>query len=112
VDIPYVGLFTSQAEIRNNRDRIKKTIAAVMDAVAWQRAKRAEAVRMIASRFRITASEAERSYETIVGILSPDGGIDLKKARGYLVLLGEERVLPENLDAEKLVDFSMLPSPR
>ena len=111
-DIPYVGLFTSQAEIRSNRDRIKKTIAAVMDAVTWQRANRAEAVRMIASRYRISPSEAERSYETIVGILSPDGAIDLKKVRGYLALLGEERVLPENLDAEKLVDFSMLPSPR
>ena len=111
-DIPYVGLFTSQAEIRSNRDRIKKTIAAVMDAVTWERANRAEAVRMIASRFRINLSEAERSYETLVGILSPDGAIDLKKVRGYLALLGEERVLPENLDAEKLVDFSMLPSPR
>ena len=37
-DIPYVGLFTSQAEIRANRERIRRTIAAVMDAVAWQRA--------------------------------------------------------------------------
>ena len=60
---------------------------------------------------RINQSEAERSYETLVGILSPDGGIDLKKVRGYLALLAEERPLPENLDAEKLVDFSMLPSP-
>jgi len=52
---------------------------------------------MIASRYRINPSEAERSYETLVGILSPDGGIDLKKVRGYLALLGEERVLPEVL---------------
>jgi hypothetical protein len=67
---------------------------------------------MIASRFRINLSEAEHSYQTIVGILSPDGAMDLKKVRGYLALLAEERPLPENLDAEKLVDFSMLPSPR
>jgi hypothetical protein len=67
---------------------------------------------MIASRYRINPSEAERSYETIIGILSPDGAIDLKKVRGYLTLLGEERAIPENLDAEKLIDFSMLPSPR
>ena len=73
-DIPYVGLFTSQSEIRNSRDRIRKTISAVLDAVAWQRANRAEAVRMIASRYRINQSAAEHSYETIVGILSPNGG--------------------------------------
>ena len=111
-DIPYVGLFTSQNEIRNNRERIRKTIAAVMDAIAWQRANRAETVRMIEVRFKISRSEAERSYETIMGILSPNGAIDLKKVRGYLALLRDERPLPENLDPEKLVDFSMLPLPR
>ena len=111
-DIPYVGLFTSQAEIRSHRERIRKTIGAVMDAVAWERANRAEASRMIAARFRITPSEAERSYDTVVGILSADGAVELKKVRGYLNLLREERPVPENLEPEKLVDFSMLPSPR
>jgi len=109
-DIPYVGLFTSQAEIRDHREQIRKTIAALMNAVAWQRANRAEAVKMITTRFKINSSEAERSYDTMVGILSPNGAIDLKKVRGYLSLLGEERAVPDNLDAEKLVDFSMLPS--
>ena len=111
-DIPYVGLFTSQAEIRNNRDRVRKTIAAVLDAVAWQRANRTEAVKLIASRYQISQSEAERSYETMTGLLSPDGSINVKKIRGYLTLLGEERPIPEELDPEKLVDFSMLPSRR
>src|SRR5207244_11878267 len=35
-DIPYVGLFTSQAENRNSRDRVKKTIAAVLEGVPVQ----------------------------------------------------------------------------
>jgi hypothetical protein len=83
-----------------------------MDAVAWQRANRAEAVKMIAARYKINPSEAERSYETMVGILSPDGSMDLKKVRGYLTLLREERPIPENLEADRLVDFSMLPSAR
>ncbi|HMF49198.1 MAG TPA: ABC transporter substrate-binding protein, partial [Candidatus Saccharimonadales bacterium] len=95
-DIPYVGLFTSQNEIRNNRERIRKTIAAVMDAIAWQRANRAETVRMIEVRYKISRSEAERSYETIMAILSPNGAIDLKKVRGYLTLLRDERPLPDN----------------
>jgi ABC-type nitrate/sulfonate/bicarbonate transport system substrate-binding protein len=111
-DIPYVGLFTSQAEIRNNRDRVRKTIAAVLDAVAWQRANRTEAVKLIASRYQISQSEAERSYETMTGLLSPDGSVNVKKIRGYLTLLREERPIPEELDPEKLVDFSMLPSRR
>jgi len=111
-DIPYVGLFTSQAEIRGNRERIRRTIAAVMDAVSWQRNNRAEAVKMIASRYKISAGEAERSYESMTAIFSPDGAINLKKVLGYLNILREERPVPEDFDAEKLVDFSMLPSAR
>ncbi|MBM2802461.1 MAG: transporter substrate-binding protein [Deltaproteobacteria bacterium] len=111
-DIPYVGLFTSQAEIRGNRERIRRTIGAVMDAAAWQRANRSEAVKMIASRYKISQSEAERSYDTMTGILSPDGAMNMKKVRGYLNLLREERPIPEDLDPAKLVDFSMLPSAR
>jgi ABC-type nitrate/sulfonate/bicarbonate transport system substrate-binding protein len=108
-DIPYVGLFTSRAEIRSNRDRIKRTLAAVMEAVAWQRANSSAAIKMIAARFKISPTEAQHSYHTMTGLLSPDGSADLKKVRGYLALLREERSVPESFDAEKLVDFSMLP---
>jgi NitT/TauT family transport system substrate-binding protein len=109
VDIPYVGLFTSQAEIRSNRERIRRANAAVMEAVAWQRGNRAEAVKMIAQRFKVTPSEAERSYDTMVATFS-DGSVNIKKVRSYLNLLGEERPVPADIDPEKLVDFSMLPS--
>jgi NitT/TauT family transport system substrate-binding protein len=111
VDIPYVGLFTSQAEVRNNRERIRRTNAAVLEAVAWQRNNRAEAVKLIASRFKVTPAEAERSYDTMVAIFS-DGSVNTKKIRSYLTLLREERPVPEDLDPEKLVDFSMLPGAR
>jgi NitT/TauT family transport system substrate-binding protein len=111
-DIPYVGLFTSQGEIRANRERVRRTIAAVMNAIAWQKNNRAEAVKMIASRYQISAGEAERSYDTMVAILSPDGAINMNKVRGYLGLLREERPVPENFEADKLVDFSMLPGAR
>src|SRR4030095_2230133 len=111
-DIPYVGLFTSQMEIRNARDRVKRTIAAVMEAVSWQRTNRSGAVKMIALKFKVSQSEAEQSYDTMTGLLSIDGGIGVKKVRGYLNLLREERPISDALDPEKLVDFSMLPSIR
>ena len=109
-DIPYVGLFTSHAEIRGNRDRVRRTIAAVLNAVEWQKSNRTDAVKLIASRYQISSGEAERSYNTMVGLFSPDGAIAMKKVRGYLDLLREERPVAETLDADKLVDFSLLPS--
>jgi hypothetical protein len=67
---------------------------------------------MIVSRFKISAAEAERSYESMTSIFSPDGALNIKKVRGYLNILREERPVPEDFDVEKLVDFSMLPSAR
>ena len=64
---------------------------------------------MIVSRFKISAAEAERSYESMTAIFSPDGALNIKKVRGYLNILREERPVPEDFDVEKLVDFSMLP---
>jgi ABC-type nitrate/sulfonate/bicarbonate transport system substrate-binding protein len=111
-DIPYVGLFTAQAEIRANRERIRRTIAAVMNAIDWQKNNRPEAVKMIASRYQISTSEAARSYDTMAAIFSPDGAINMKKVRGYLDILREERSVADSFDAGKLVDFSMLPGAR
>jgi NitT/TauT family transport system substrate-binding protein len=39
-DIPYVGLVTSQAQIKNHRASVRRTVAALFDSIAWLRAKR------------------------------------------------------------------------
>jgi hypothetical protein len=83
-----------------------------MDAVSWERANRSDAVKMIAGKFKVSQSEAERSYDTMIGLLSTDGSVGVNKVRGYLNLLREERPISEAVDPEKLVDFSMLPSIR
>ena len=111
-DIPYVGLFTSQAEIRNSRDRIKRTIAAVMDAVSWQRANRSDAVKMIAAKIQ---GEPERSGAVL-------RYYDRSLVYGWQRRRQQSAWVPESLarrtanieavDPEKLVDFSMLPSIR
>ena len=108
--IPYVGLVTSQAEVKSSRDRIQKTIAALLEAVAWLRANRAESAKMIAHKFKVTPAEAERTYETMVGMFTKDGRLDPQVARGYLDVLRQERPVPSDLGPEKLLDFSLLPA--
>lgn len=110
--IPYVGLMTSQAEVKSNRDRVQKTIAALLEAVAWLRANRAESAKMIADKFKVTPSEAERTYETMVAMFTKNGRLDPQVARGYLDVLRQERPVPSDLDPQKFLDFSMLPSGR
>jgi len=112
VDIPYVGLVASQEEVKNHRDRVRKTIAAILEAVSWTRSNRGESVKMIADKFKVTPAEAERTYETMISMLTKDGRLNPKVVRGYMEVLRQERPIPADLVAERLLDFSMLPSGR
>lgn len=112
VDIPYVGLVTSQAEVKTHRDRIQRTITALFEAVSWLRANRGESVRMIGDKFKVTPNEAERTYETMISMFTKDGRLNPKVARGYMDVLRQDRPVPPDLDPQKFLDFSMLPPGR
>jgi NitT/TauT family transport system substrate-binding protein len=110
VDIPTSGLVAARAEVMNHRDRVQKTIAALLEAVTWIRANRTESAKMIAEKFKITPAEANGTYETLVSMFNKDGRLPPKVARGYLDLLRQERSVPADLDPQKFLDFSMLPA--
>ena len=109
LDIPTSGLITSRAEVANHRDRVQKTIAALFDAIAWIRTNRSETSKMIAEKFKITPAEANGTYDTLLSMFNRDGRLPPKVARGYLDILRQERPILADLDAQKFVDFSMLP---
>ena len=111
-DIPYVGVMTSQNEVKNNRETIRRTLAALMESVGWIRANRDESVKMIVGKFKVNQTEAESTYATLAKMLNKDGRLNPKVARGYIDLLRQDRPIPADFDAQKIVDFSMLPSPR
>jgi ABC-type nitrate/sulfonate/bicarbonate transport system substrate-binding protein len=108
-DIPYVGLVTSQNELKTNRESVRRTVTAVMDSVAWLRANRAESVKMIVDKFKVNEQEADGTYATLTRILNKDGRMNPKVARGYLDILRQERSIPVDYDPMKHTDFSMLP---
>ena len=111
-DIPYVGLVTSQNEIKTNRESVRRTVAAVMDSLAWMGTNKAESAKMIKDKFNVTQSEAENTYDTFIKLLNEDGRLNPKVARGYLDILRQERPIPTDFDLQKVVDFSLLPASR
>lgn len=108
-DIPYVGLVTSQNEIKTNRESVRRTVAAVLEALAWLRANRADSVKMIVDKFKVTPQEAEGTYGTLIGIMNKDSRMNPKIARGYLEILRQERSIAADYDPMKHTDFSFLP---
>jgi ABC-type nitrate/sulfonate/bicarbonate transport system substrate-binding protein len=109
LDIPTAGLIATRAEVTNNRDRVQKTIAAVVDAIAWIRNKPPDTANLIAAKFKITVSEANGTYDTLLSMLNKDGRLPLKVVHGYLDILRRERPIPADIDPQKFLDFSMLP---
>jgi ABC-type nitrate/sulfonate/bicarbonate transport system substrate-binding protein len=89
---------------------VQKTIAALLEGAAWVRANRDESVKMIADKFKVTPAEAGRTYETLISLLSKDGQMNTKVARGYLEILRQERPIPADVDPQKFLDFSLLPA--
>ncbi len=112
LDIPTSGLVTSRAEVKDHRDRIQKTIAALFEAIAWIRANRSDTAKMIAEKFKITPAEADGTYETLLSMFNKDGRLSTKAARAYLDILRQDRPLPTDFDPQTFLDFSMLPAPR
>jgi len=109
-EVPYGGLVTSENEIKTNRESVRRTVAAVMESVAWLRARRAESVKMIVDKFKVNQQEAEGTYATLIRILNKDGRLNPKTARRYLEFLRQERPIPADYDPMKHTDFSMLPA--
>lgn len=112
VPIPYVGVVTSQNQIKSNRETVRKALAALMDSVAWIRANRDESAKMIAVKFKVNQTEAEQTYATLVKIMNKDGRLNSKIARGYIDFLRQDRPIPADFDPQKLLDFSLLPANR
>src|SRR5262245_53228975 len=111
-DIPYVGLVTSQTEIKNNRESVRRTVAAVLDSIALLRATRAESTKMIVAQAKVNQHEAENTYATLTKILNKDIRTNLKVDSGYLDIRRHERPIPADFDLAKIVDHSMLPASR
>lgn len=108
-DIPYVGLVTTQNEIKTNRESVRRTVAAVVESLAWLRANRADSIKMIIDKFKVTQQEAEGTYGTLISILNKDSRMNPKIARGYLDILRQERSIAPDYDPMKHTDFSLLP---
>ena len=111
-DIPYVGLVTSQNEIKTNRESVRRSVAAILDSLAWLRANREESIRMIVDKFKVTQPEGENTYATLVRLLNKDSRLNMKVARGYLEILRQERPVPADFDLNRVFDPSFLPVAR
>ncbi len=108
LDLPYVELPTSKANLERRPDLIKDTIRSLFAAMRWWREHPDDTVAIIASKFEVTPEEARDAYETFTRIMTKTGNVAEEGIRAYLKVRSEISGTPTDVPFEALVDMRLL----
>jgi NitT/TauT family transport system substrate-binding protein len=108
LDIPYIGLATTESYIQAHRTEVKGAIRAMLDAADWIRANPADATALIVKHVEVTPAVAERSYQRMVPLLTKTGETSLDGIRQSLAIQAEVRGQEITVDPQTIVEYGPL----
>jgi NitT/TauT family transport system substrate-binding protein len=108
LEIPYIGLATTESYIQERRAEVKSAIRALLDAEDWIRAHPAEAAALLVKYIEVSPAVAERSYQRMVPLLTKTGETSLDGIRQSLAIQAEITNREVALDPQTIVEFGPL----
>jgi NitT/TauT family transport system substrate-binding protein len=108
LEIPYIGLATTESYVQTHRAEVKGAIRALLDAEDWIRAQPAEAVALLVKYIEVTPAVAERSYQRMLPLLTKTGETSLDGIRQSLAIQAEVTSREITLDPQTVVEFGPL----
>jgi ABC-type nitrate/sulfonate/bicarbonate transport system substrate-binding protein len=108
LEIPYIGLATTESYVQTHRTEVKAAIRAMLDAGDWIRANPAEATALIVKYVEVTPQVAERSYQRMVPLLTKTGETSLDGIRQSLAIQAEVRGQEIAVDPQTIVEYGPL----
>jgi NitT/TauT family transport system substrate-binding protein len=108
VNYPLSGVGVNVKSIQQNRDRIKRTVKALVKASRFIRENREEAVKILMAWGKAKPEHAYAAYDATVKIISPDGGIP---DDGLKLLIDQARAdtkVTRDVPLGEIADFSIL----
>jgi ABC-type nitrate/sulfonate/bicarbonate transport system substrate-binding protein len=108
LQVPYIGLGTTTAFIRDHRPQVVAAVRALWEAGRWIRAHPDQSVDLIAKNVGVTPDVARRAYEATVPLLTRTGETTELGVRQNLDLIGQALKKPVRLDPGAVVDFGPL----
>ncbi len=106
--IPAGGLGTTLQKINNNRSQVKRVLKAELEALRYLRSSPQEAKKLMQKRFALDALMVEDTYNFVIGSYGADGRLPREGVKALLDLEKENRVIPQSVTVEQVVDFSLL----
>jgi NitT/TauT family transport system substrate-binding protein len=112
--LPAVGMATLEKRLREKPDHVKKTLRAILKALAFMRKNRDETVQKTLEWLAIDRDLAERSYDVMLPNYALDGNIDREQLARYVEFVSQRR--PEapqkHFSLTDVVDFSFIAQAR
>jgi len=108
LEIPYIGLATTESYLHDHPAEVKAAIRALLDAEDWIRAHPAEAVALIVKYVEVSPAVGERSYQRMVPLLTKTGETSLDGIRQSLAIQAEITSRQITLDPQTIVEFGPL----
>lgn len=108
--LPAVGMVTLEKRIKDKPDQVKKTLRAVLKAMAYMRKNREDTVLKTMEWLSLDRDLAERSYEAMLPNYAVDGNIDREPFKEFVELIAKRRAgAPQkNISVTDVADFSLL----
>jgi len=112
--LPAVGMATLERKIKDKPDQVKKTLRALLKAMAFIRQNRDETVQRVMDWLALDRELAERSYGAMVSNYAFDGTMDRQQLSQYVQLVAQRRpgAPQKNFSLADVTDFSFIEQAR
>jgi ABC-type nitrate/sulfonate/bicarbonate transport system substrate-binding protein len=108
LDLPYVELPTSKANLDKRPDLIKDVIRSLFESMRWWREHPDETVAGIAAKFEVSPAEAKDAYDTFSRIMTKTGEIEERNIRTYIATASQVSGARPDVPLDSLVDMRLL----
>jgi ABC-type nitrate/sulfonate/bicarbonate transport system substrate-binding protein len=108
LDVPYVDLPTSKANLDKRPDVVKDTIRSLFGAMRWWREHPDETAADIATKFGVSPSEARDAYNSFTRIMTVTGEVQESSIRNYVQTASQVSGARPDVPLDALVDTRLL----
>ncbi|HEY1235839.1 MAG TPA: ABC transporter substrate-binding protein [Candidatus Binatia bacterium] len=107
-DAPWLGLVASRQKIERQTEQVKNMLRSMRDVVAVIKREKSAVVSYIEKNFKVSAANANESYEDIMGVMVEPLLLRDEQIQKYLDGSHARGEIPKRLTTAEMFDFTLL----
>jgi NitT/TauT family transport system substrate-binding protein len=107
-DAPWLGLVASRQKIERQSEQVKNMLRSMRDVIAAIKRERSAVVSYIEKNFKVSAANANESYEDIMGVMVEPLLLRDEQIQKYLDGSHARGEIPKRITTAEMFDFTLL----